>query len=277
MNRDPSEQAKLKAAVIQMNSGDDCVANLDEALGLLSAAVNDGAQLLVLPENFLCFGNSGLARLNEQLDGILVQLKAFTREHQVALVAGSIAHASLEKPGYYFSRSLLINPLGGIEAAYDKCHLFDVDVADEHARYRESDTYLAGREAVSATVLGHKLGMSICYDLRFPNLYQALRAQGADLITVPSAFTAVTGKAHWEILLRARAIETQCFVLAANQVGDHGKGRQTWGHSMIIDPWGEILVECDAGPGYGIAELNLQRLQEIRSAIPVQMHGKQFG
>lgn len=266
----------ITAALIQMNSQHDCRENMRQAQTLMSDAVSQGCDLLVLPENFLCFGHSGLSRLSAFLDALLNDLKAFAKAHAVTIVAGSIAHQSEQDAARYFSRSLVIGPQGQVQASYDKCHLFDVDVADGHGRYRESDTYLSGREAVVTEVHGARLGLSICYDLRFGNLYQALVERGAQLITVPSAFTAVTGRAHWEVLLRARAIETQCYLLAANQCGDHGKGRETWGHSMIVDPWGKILAECDDTPGFCHAELDLQYLAEIRKAIPMQSHKRRF-
>lgn len=272
----PATEHTLRAAVIQMNSQHDCHENLDQAMALMADAAAKGAQWLVLPENFLCFGQSGLARLLESREQLVGQLQAFASARRVTIVAGSIAHPGPEDSGRFYSRSLLIDAEGQVQASYDKCHLFDVDVEDGFGRYRESDTYQPGQSAVVSDLDGVCLGMSICYDLRFANLYQALVEAGAQVITVPSAFTAVTGQAHWDVLLRARAIETQCYVLAANQCGDHGKGRQTWGHSMIVDPWGEVIARCDDGPGFCIAELDFQRLADIRKALPVQKHRKRF-
>ena len=286
---------KIRAAVIQMNSGADPDRNIECALTLMESAITEqSANLIVLPENFLCYGSSGLSALVSSLDTYLETLSSFAQKHSVTLVAGSIPYCAssvltdvaphqnmfrvdmpagaISNTGKFFSRSLVIDAKGQVVGAYDKCHLFDVDVEDGFSNYRESETYAAGSASVVATVEGLGLGLSICYDLRFPDLYQHLVDLGAKLITVPSAFTAVTGKAHWEVLLRARAIETQCYVIAANQWGDHGKGRETWGHSMIVDPWGEIVAECTTGISYCVAEIELDKLARVRKAIPVQQH-----
>ena len=292
-------EQELKAAVVQMNSRNDPGTNLDSALSLMKKAVlEQSVNLIVLPENFLYFGRDGLAAVASLLDDYLNPICSFAKLHQVTVVAGSVPHkvnvplsglglgqqtcvaTSLETTDVnvsiaaerFFSRSLVIASTGELVGAYDKCHLFDVDVDDGFSSYRESATYQAGRECVVLNNDSMKIGLSICYDLRFPELYQNLAKMGAQLITVPSAFTAVTGKAHWEVLLRARAIETQSFVLAANQWGDHGKGRETWGHSMIIDPWGKVLAECESGVGYCVANINLCELEQVRRAIPVQQH-----
>lgn len=279
MSGDADNSAVMRAAVIQMSSQKDCKQNLQEAMAYLRAAAKEGARLSVLPENFLCFGREGFAELDAVREEFIEQLLTLAAELKMAIVAGAIPFPSPDRgegASRYLSRSLLIGPEGKLLAQYDKIHLFDVDVADGHARYRESDTYDAGENVVCESVWGQRLGMSICYDLRFPLLYQALLSKGANILSVPSAFTEVTGKAHWETLIRARAIETQCFVLAANQVGDHGKGRRTWGQSMIVDPWGRVLAQCEGGPGFCVADLDLQDQSNIRASIPVSKHRQFF-
>jgi len=280
-----AQKNSLNVSVIQMCSLDEPNENIEQALYWMGQAAEDASgnghslDLIVLPENFLCFGNKGLSTLRAKREDYLKRLSQFCRLHRVSLVAGSIPHeedANLER-SKYFSRSLCLDANGQCVAHYDKVHLFDVDVADGHGAYRESDTYVAGDRLSVTSLAGVTLGQSICYDLRFPYLYEGLRAAGAQLISVPAAFTAVTGAAHWEILLRARAIESQCYVLAANQSGDHGKGRTTWGHSMIVDPWGRILAECrQEGPGFASTSLDLSAQDEIRQSIPVVQHKKQL-
>ena len=264
----------MKSAVIQLNSNDQWQENLEQAeYWIVRAVEEESAKLIVLPENFLCFGGAGLPSLSRHLDEVTRRLSELARTHQLFLVAGSIPHLVTDEPkGRYFSRSILFGPEGDVSAEYDKIHLFDVDVADAHGRYRESENYSPGQQVVVTELDAFNLGMSICYDLRFGAMYQAMRLAGADIFSVPAAFTFVTGEAHWATLLKARAIENQCFVLAANQVGAHSKGRETWGHSMIIDPWGRVLSQCSEEVGYCAAELDMSLLREIRSQLPVFNH-----
>ncbi|OGT71655.1 MAG: hypothetical protein A3H44_11220, partial [Gammaproteobacteria bacterium RIFCSPLOWO2_02_FULL_57_10] len=209
-------------------------------------------------------------------------LREQARQHGIILVAGTMPVVTRPASpngvvetiadGRVRPASLVYSPDGLLMARYDKMHLFDVKVADKQAQYMESRSFEPGSSVVTvATPLG-KLGLSICYDLRFPELYRRLLDDGAEIITVPSAFTKVTGEAHWEILLRARAIENQCYVLAANQGGVHNASRETWGHSMIIDPWGNVMARVEKGEGIAIAEIDLDYLHDLRSRMPVQAH-----
>lgn len=267
-------------AVIQMVSGADWQENLSVAETLIAEAARKGAELALLPENFAVFHTSsyqgrGQAELTEQ--GPIRQfLSGQAKLHQLYLVGGSIPVLA-DDANRVRSASFVFDPQGNELTRYDKIHLFDVDIADAHSAYRESDQIEPGEEAkVIDTAVG-RIGLSICYDLRFPLLYQNLVARGAELLTVPAAFTKVTGEAHWHILLRARAIESQCYVLAANQGGQHSKKRATYGHSMIIDPWGRILAEItEDGPGVAVADIDLTILRDIRTKMPVQLHSRTF-
>jgi len=264
-------------SAIQMVSSDDIAGNMRAAQSLISRAVQDhGATLVVLPENFLAMGPASQHSLSQQIPFYLETLQAHAKTLGVNLVAGSLPvpnrAVSNDPESRFRSASFLIRSTGAIVARYDKIHLFDVDVADGLGAYRESDTYEAGDAIKVANVGSCKVGLSICYDLRFPMLFQHLVASGAEIIALPAAFTKVTGQAHWEILLRARAIETQCFIIAANQGGRHGDKRETWGHSMIIDPWGRILSQCETGEGICSAQLDLDELHQIRAAMPIQTH-----
>jgi len=258
-----------------MISGADVQANLDVAARLIGEAAEQGAQLILLPECFAAFGNRSLqAVAAAEYDGsgpIRPFLAEQARSHGVWLVAGSIPlpAAAGARP---MACCLVIDNQGREVARYDKLHLFDVEVADNQRSYRESRDYGYGDRVVCIDTPVGRLGLSICYDVRFAELYQTLRNAGAELIVVPSAFTAVTGAAHWEVLLRARAIETQCYVLAANQGGTHANGRETFGHSCLIDPWGEITTCLPRGEGVICGEIDLQHLQSIRGRMPVAGH-----
>jgi predicted amidohydrolase len=257
----------MRVAAVQLNSTGDKGRNLETAARLVSAAAGDGAELIGLPEkwNVLAAGEQ-LAAGAEPLDGpTLSEARGWARELGVFLLAGSIAeHADDDRRLY--NTSALISPEGELGAVYRKIHLFDVDV--EGVRYRESDAERAGEELVVATAGELEVGMTVCYDLRFPELYRILAIRGARLLTVPSAFTAPTGRAHWEVLLRARAIENQAFVLAPNQVGEAPPHYDSYGHSMIVDPWGEVLAEATDGEGFVSADLDLSRLDRIRAELP---------
>lgn len=267
----------MSFAVIQMVSQDDVLANLAAARVLLEQAAQAGARLAVLPENFAAMGRRDLAALGraEALgEGpILPWLAQAARELKLWLVAGTLALPPDDQPrAKAHACSLLIDEHGQRVARYDKLHLFDVEVADSRGHYRESDDYAHGARLVVADTPVGRLGLSVCYDLRFPELYTALRAAGAELISVPSAFTAVTGAAHWQILLRARAIETQCYFLAADQGGSHPGGRETFGHSAIVDPWGVLLAEQAQGSALLLGQRDAQAQAAIRQRMPMHSH-----
>ncbi|MGH8415955.1 MAG: carbon-nitrogen hydrolase family protein [Pseudomonas sp.] len=271
----------MSFAVIQMVSQSDVEGNLAQARVLLEQAAASGAALAVLPENFAAMGRRDIAAIGraEALgEGpILPWLKLAARDLKLWIVAGTLPLPPQGRPqGKVTACSLLVDDQGEQVARYDKLHLFDVDVADARGRYRESDDYAHGSNVVVVDTPVGKLGLTVCYDLRFPELYTALREAGAELITAPSAFTAVTGAAHWEILLRARAIETQCYVLAAAQGGVHPGPRETFGHAAIIDPWGRVLAEQARGQAVLLAERDSEEQASIRARMPVTNHRRFF-
>ncbi len=276
----------MRVCAVQMLSSAFIDNNLRQAQTLIEDAKKQHCELVVLPENFACFSHKDyLLTAAHEADyaGPICQfLSSMARDNSLYLVGGTIpmavdTHGHKTVTDKVFTACTVWNPLGELTARYDKCHLFDVDVADSIGQYRESDTFLAGDDIVSTNVGHLNLGLSICYDLRFPELYRKLQHQGADMISVPSAFTFSTGEAHWEVLLRARAIENQCYVIAANQGGEHAKGRRTWGHSCIIDPWGEILcMQQDSGPGIVVADIDNRKIKHLRQSMPVLRHRKFF-
>ena len=271
----------MTSAVIQMVSQDDVLANLQRAGALLEQAALGGARLAVLPENFAAMGRKDAAAIGraEALgDGpILPWLKRTARDLRLWIVAGTLPLPPLGQPdAKSHACSLLVNDQGETVARYDKLHLFDVDVADNRGRYRESDDYAYGSGVVVADTPVGRLGLTVCYDLRFPELYSELRAAGAELITAPSAFTAVTGAAHWDVLIRARAIETQCYVLAAAQGGTHPGPRETFGHGAIVDPWGRVLAQQEQGEAVLLAERDSNEQASIRARMPVTGHRRFF-
>jgi predicted amidohydrolase len=258
-----------------MNTRQDVAANVRAALELVEAAADQGARLVALPETWAFKGaRDGIAGTAEAPDGpsntALVQAAA---RRGMWLLAGSVYTPGPD--GLVSNVSALFDPAGELRATYHKIHLFDVTTAT--ARYEESEEVVPGAEIVTADVdtaegAQVRLGLSICYDLRFPGLYSSLALRGAQVLCVPSAFTAHTGAAHWEVLLRARAIENGCFVIAPDQVGEHLPGRDCFGHSMIVDPWGTVLARVDDGVGLCVADLDLGRLAEVRAAIPSLGH-----
>jgi predicted amidohydrolase len=237
----------------------------------------DAPHLVVLPECSLLFGGHESQQLAYAGDSHLSPLKsalsALAARYCVYMVAGTIP--ALAEDGRVYSRCYLFDDKGDTLGQYDKLHLFDVDVADGTKQYRESETFCPGNHiSVIDTPFG-KIGLTICYDLRFPDLFRALRLAGAEIITVPSAFTKVTGEAHWQVLLQARAIETQCFILAAAQWGAHNEGsRETWGQSIVIGPWGEVIAEQKTGTGWVHADINVAEVHSIRSKMPVAQHNR---
>lgn len=271
----------MSFAVIQMVSQDDVLVNLASARRLLEQAARGGARLAVLPENFAAMGRRDLAELGRaEADGhgpILPWLKQAARDLNLWIVAGTIPLPPDAQPAAKaHACSLLINERGERVARYDKLHLFDVDVADSRGRYRESDDYAFGSQVVVADTPVGRLGLTVCYDLRFPELYSRLREAGAELITAPAAFTAVTGAAHWQVLTRARAIETQCYVLAAGQGGSHPGGRETFGHSAVIDPWGRVLAEQPQGEAVLLGQRDAAEQAAIRQRMPIDRHRRFF-
>lgn len=274
----------VRAGAIQMVSGRDVEANLRMAEKLIAQGAENGAQMLALPENFAVLDSGNLlkwAKEEEKTQVFTQFLAQQSRRHKVWLIAGTIPmlnpdvedvqNAEIQRVR---AASLVFNGQGAVVSRYDKIHLFDVLVNDNQGQYKESKTIEPGRDAVMLKTPFGNLGQTVCYDLRFPELYSALRRQGAEIFTVPSAFTEKTGEAHWQSLLQARAIENQCFVIAPNQGGEHTPNRKTWGHSMVLDPWGNILSQLDKGEGVAMAEMDMDWLQEIRDAMPVQQHKK---
>ena len=263
------------ASAIQMESTNDVQKNFEEALRLLKIAhAENSSNLIVFPENFLCFGQSHLHYLADNIDSYLIKFQKIAAHLSTNLVLGSMPSFIREDggktDGRFRSASYVITTQGELCCQYDKINLFDVDVQDSHGAYRESETFEAGSAIKVVDIHSAKLGLSICYDLRFPELFKSLRLAGANIIVVPAAFTEVTGRAHWEVLLRARAIETQSYVVAANQGGAHPDARETWGHSMIIDPWGEILSQVQKGAGVCSASLDFKKLNDIRASMPLR-------
>ncbi len=260
-----------QAAVIQINSQPEVNYNLGEIRLLLREAAECGAALAVLPEMFMTLDGKQFRAIAD--DPLYIrQLSGWAREFGLWLVAGAMPQPSPDGDPRLRSACLVFSAQGELAARYDKVHLFDVDVGDAQGSYRESERFAPGDQAVVVDTPLGKLGLVICYDLRFPGLFQSLRDQGAELISVPAAFTYKTGEAHWQTLLRARAIENQCYILAADQCGWHDGRRQTWGHSQIIDPWGEVLTELQHEPALALAEVDLQRVAEVRRRMPVQAH-----
>ncbi|HLA30245.1 MAG TPA: carbon-nitrogen hydrolase family protein [Pseudomonas sp.] len=271
----------MSLAVIQMVSQADVLANLAQARSLLEQAAAQGARLVVLPENFAAMGRRDLAEIGRRealAEGpILPWLYRAARDLGLWIVAGTLPLPPDGRPeAKAHACSLLVDDSGQRVARYDKLHLFDVDVGDSQGRYRESDDFAFGENLVVADTPVGRLGLTVCYDLRFAELYGALREAGAELISVPAAFTAVTGAAHWQVLTRARAIETQCYVLAAGQGGSHPGGRETFGHSAIIDPWGRVLGEQAQGEGVVLAERDGAEQAAIRRRMPVARHKRFF-
>ncbi|MGR3662049.1 MAG: carbon-nitrogen hydrolase family protein, partial [Paracoccaceae bacterium] len=253
----------LKAALIQLNVGPDPAKNLPVTLDLIRQAANAGAGFILTPEVTNCISSNHDAQaavLCRETDDItLSALREEAQKQGIWLLLGSVALESGDADGRYANRSFLISPAGEISARYDKIHMFDVQVSDTET-YRESATYRPGNKAVVANMDGTKIGMTICYDVRFPHLYRKLAQAGAQIITVPAAFSVPTGVAHWQTLLQARAIETGCFILAPAQTGTHTNGknpRKTWGHSLAISPWGKVLADAGTEPGITMVDLDL--------------------
>ncbi len=246
----------------------------------VAEAATGGAALIFTPEmsGLLDRDRSRAARVirNEADDVVLSTARSEAKKARIWVQLGSLAVKTSDDPAEkWVNRSFLINPDGEITARYDKIHLFDVDLGPDES-LRESSAYSGGHKAVVAAIPDAMLGLSICYDVRFSGLYEALTNAGADILSIPAAFTVPTGKAHWNILLRARAIEAGAFVVAAAQYGGHEDGRSTYGHSMVVDPWGEILLDMGEGNGIDFCDLNLKKVQEVRARVPAVANRKRF-
>jgi len=265
----------INTAVIQMNSSRDVAANLADAKSLLAEAAGRGAKVALLPENFACLSDNEHDKLAvaETLGNGPIQqfLSEQAEQLSMAIIAGTIPISSSDDKKV-FASSLVYNDQGRQIASYHKIHLFDVRVNDAES-YQESATVTPGDQIVVADLFDINFGLSVCYDLRFPELYRQLAIRGAKVLTVPSAFTYTTGSVHWHTLLRARAIENSCYVIAANQAGFHGSQRRSYGHSMIINPWGEILAELDeATPGVIVQAIDIPKLEQLRQHFPSFAH-----
>jgi len=269
----------FKVAAIQMTSSPDIDENLDQAEGFVRQAAGNGANFILTPENTCSIRYP----INNDLDGgfsidtnpAIPHFSALSKELSITLVIGSIS-VNLENEGKRHNRSIVFSPEGKIKAIYNKIHLFDVQIPNGES-HKESDSVKAGEDAVVVNVNDEFFaGLSICYDLRFPHLYRDLVKAGANIICVPAAFTVATGKAHWEVLLRARAIETGSYVIAAAQTGEHEGGRKTYGHSMIIDPWGRILAQKEDGEGIIYANFEKEKISRARNIIPALTHDRDY-
>ena len=270
-----STAGPIPVAALQMNSGDNPAANLARADGLLRTAAARGVRLAVLPENFSLMAREDAdRRAHAEQDGrgpVQEFLSRIARELDLWIVAGSVPLANA--PGERLSQACLVYDARGERVArYDKVHLFDVELPERGESYRESAHMIPGQALVTLDTPVGRLGLSICYDLRFPELYRALVAAGAQWLVVPAAFTAATGEAHWEPLLRARAIENLCYVVASGQTGEHPNGRRTWGHSVIVDYWGRILSELPVGEGVVVANIDLTAQADARRKFPALKH-----
>ena len=263
----------MKIAAVQMVSAPEWPTNRDAAARLIAQAAAAGAGLVALPEYFCVMGRRDTDKLAlaEPAGAGTVQrfLSDMAREHEVWLVGGTLPVLT-EQAGQVLNRCCVYSPDGEEAAHYDKMHLFAF--ANGHESYDEGRTLRAGSEPVALQAGALRVGLSICYDLRFPELYRALMSPPCDVLCVPAAFTHTTGQAHWELLLRARAVENQCYVLAAAQGGTHANGRRTWGHTMVVDPWGVIVDERAEGEGFVIAEVDRERLAEVRMQLPALAH-----
>jgi predicted amidohydrolase len=267
----------LRVGLVQLRSGREPAANLDSAAALIREAAREGARYVQTPEvtNIMELDRKVLfEKLQEEgNDATLAALRQLARELAITLHVGSLALKVSDAKAV--NRGFIIDPDGEITGRYDKIHMFDVDLGNGES-YRESNAYRPGERAVLTDVDGIRLGMTICYDLRFPSLYRALAEGGAKVLTVPSAFTRPTGEAHWHILLRARAIENGAYVLAAAQGGRHENGRDTYGHSLVVDPWGRVIAEGGTDPGVILAEIDMAEVAAARARVPSLTNGRRF-
>jgi len=269
--------SQIRVACVQMRSGTEVAANIDSACALIRQAAGTGAELIATPEmTTLLDRKPGAAwekSTTEEADPGLKAFRQLAKDLGVTVLIGSLAIRVGE--GKCANRSFLIGPDGALKARYDKIHMFDVQLNAGNV-YKESDSFVAGAKAVVADLPAGRLGMTVCYDVRFPDLFRQLAVGGASIIATPAAFTRITGEAHWHVLLRARAIETGCYVIAPAQGGRHEDGRETFGHSLIVDPWGGIIAEAGVDPGYITATLDLSKVDEVRGKIPSLQHVRPF-
>lgn len=269
----------MRVGLVQLCSGDDPKINLPVTREFVREAAADGAKFVLTPEVTNCVSTSGMRQLevlqHESEDRTLRALREDAAALGIWVLIGSLAVKSDDTRGLFANRSFMIDPAGSLVAKYDKIHMFDVDVSDTES-YRESAGYRPGTHSIIADVEGASVGLTICYDVRFPHLYRTLAKAGAQIITVPSAFSRVTGKAHWETLLRARAIENGCFVLAPAQTGQNTEKRSTHGHSLAVSPWGEVLTDAGTDPGITLVDLDLGDVERSRQRIPSLAHDREF-
>ena len=272
-----------RLGLIQMCAGDDPAQNAQTATDMVNEAADQGADFVLTPEVTNCLSSSRTHQravlTSEDQDITLSTLRDVAAKRGVWVLIGSLGLTTDDADGRFANRSFLITPTGDIAARYDKIHMFDVDLGDGES-FRESDGYRPGDQAVVAQTDFAPVGMSICYDLRFPYLYRDLAQAGAQILTVPAAFHPVTGAAHWHVLLRARAIETGCFVVAPAQTGTHpttrGKPRQSYGHSLVVAPWGDVLADGGTDAGIVFADIDLKQVAEARKRVPSLTHDREF-
>ncbi|MEX3316207.1 carbon-nitrogen hydrolase family protein [Sulfitobacter sp. PS-8MA] len=273
----------MKIALLQLNASDDPAANLIETRALLREAVAGGAEFVLTPEVTNCVSTSRSHQqavlAHEEDDATLAALREEAAMAGIWLLIGSLALKTREDDGRFANRSFLISPQGEIVARYDKIHMFDVDISATET-YRESAGYRPGDKAVLAETPFAKIGMTVCYDMRFPALYQALAEAGAQILTVPAAFSPVTGAAHWHSLLRARAIENGCYVLAPAQTGTHAsaehKTRDTYGHALVVAPWGEVVLDAGTAPGVYFCDMDMEECAKARAKVPSLANRRPF-
>jgi predicted amidohydrolase len=273
----------MRAGLCQLTVSDDPAENLPRTLALVRRAVAEGAGFVLTPECTNALGSNRArqaGRLHpEESDPTLAALRDEAARAGIWLLIGSIGVKTGDADGRFANRSFLIGPDGAVAARYDKIHMFDVNVSETEV-YRESAAYRPGAQAVLAHTPFGRIGMAVCYDLRFPALFRRLAQAGAEILTVPAAFNHITGAAHWEVLLRARAIETGCWVLAPAQCGFHpeteGKGRRTHGHSLVVAPWGEVVADGGTAPGVTLAEIDLGQVAAARGRVPALDHDRDF-
>jgi predicted amidohydrolase len=267
---------KLRVAAVQMSSQDDVGANLARAADLVARAADAGADLVLLPENFAYLGpEEGKRAVAEPVGDaaqgpILGAVAKAAQRSRVHVIAGGMPERA-DDPARPYNACVVVSPDGKTVGKYRKVHLFDVDVGDGH-RYCESASTTPGDAPVVVAIAGFSIGLSVCYDLRFPELYRKLAHAGADLLVVPAAFTLATGKDHWHVLLRARAIESQAYVVAAAQWGTHPRGRRTYGKSLIADPWGDVIAQCPEGEGFAVADVERAYIERVRANLPALRH-----
>lgn len=273
----------IRAALIQLNSGDDPAENVEQVSAYMRQAAGQGAEFILTPEVTNCVSTSRTQQnavlTYEEGDQTLKQMRSLASELGVWVLIGSLGLKTHDSDGRFANRSFMISPDGNIAARYDKIHMFDVQV-DENESFKESASYRPGGQAVVAETSFGKVGMSVCYDLRFAYLYRDLAKAGAQILTVPAAFSPVTGAAHWETLLRARAIETGCFVLAPAQTGQHpaqrGRVRKTFGNSLAVAPWGEVIAHGGVEPGITLVDIDLREVEDARNRVPSLNHDRVY-